>query len=74
MVALTRLYITCKLQEPDIDPSDPEQQQAALLIQTKYRQFSAKKTVEEMKREQAAVKIQSGYRGMHDRNRVKSLK
>ena len=62
------------LQQPDVDPSDPEQQDAALRIQTKYRQHHAKQVVEEKREEAAATKIQAGFRGMQDRNKVKEMK
>ena len=62
------------LQQPDVDPSSEEQQEAALKIQTKYRQHHAKQVVEEKREEQAAIKIQAGYRGMQDRNKVKEMK
>ncbi len=37
-----RFYNNKSFQKPDIDPSNPEQQDAALRIQTKYRQHHAK--------------------------------
>jgi hypothetical protein len=61
-------------QQPGIQPGNVEQEGAALKIQTKYRQFTAKKEVQEMREDQAAVKIQAGYRGYRDRRRVKALK
>ena len=38
-----RFYNNKSFQKPDVDPSDPSQQDAALKIQTKYRQHHAKK-------------------------------
>ena len=61
-------------QKPDIDTTNQEQQDAALCIQTKYRQYHSKKVVQEKREEKAAVKIQAGYRGHLDRERVKSIK
>ena len=57
-----------------MDTSDPQQQDAALTIQTKYRQYNAKKVVQGKKEEQAAVKIQSGFRGYQDRQKVKGMR
>ena len=37
-----RFYNNKSFQKPDVDPSDPSQQDAALKIQTKYRQHHAK--------------------------------
>ena len=68
------MYYCSLPQKPDVDPSDPQQQGAALTIQTKYRQYNAKKVVEEKKQEQAAVKIQAGFRGHQDREKVKSMR
>lgn len=51
-----------------------QQEDAALKIQTKYRQFSAKQEVEEMRQDNAAVKIQAGYRGYVDRQKVKAVR
>ena len=50
-------------QQPEIDPSDPTQQDAALAIQTKFRQHAAKQEVEVIREEKAATKIQAGFRG-----------
>ena len=61
-------------QKPDIDSTNPEQQDAALTIQTKYRQHHAKKCVKEKREEKAATKIQSGYRGFQDRQKVKAMR
>lgn len=66
------LLFFCK--QPGVQPGNVEQEDAALKIQTKYRQFTAKKEVQEMREDQAAVKIQAGYRGYRDRRRVKALK
>ena len=62
-----RFYNNKSFQQPDVDPSDPEQQAAALKIQTKYRQHNAKQQVEQVRQEKAATKIQSGFRGHRDR-------
>ncbi|CAH1796274.1 unnamed protein product [Owenia fusiformis] len=69
-----RFYNNKSFQQPDVDPSDPEQQAAALKIQTKYRQHNAKQQVEQVRQEKAATKIQSGFRGHRDREKVKELK
>ena len=60
-------------QDPDVDPSNPEHQKAALSIQTKYRQYHAKKEVEKIREEQAAITIQSSIRGYHARKEVEEL-
>ncbi len=38
-----RFYNNASFQRPDADPGDTNQQDAALRIQTKYRQYHAKK-------------------------------
>ncbi|CAD5114545.1 DgyrCDS3664 [Dimorphilus gyrociliatus] len=69
-----RQYNNKAFQKPDIDPSNPQQQDAALKIQTSYRQYNAKKVVDTKRQEKAATKIQSSYRGYHDRQVVKELR
>ena len=59
------------LQKPGVDPSDPQQQEAALRIQTQFRQHSAQQEVAEMKEEEAAIRIQAGFRGYIDRQEIK---
>ena len=62
------------MQKPGVDPSDPQQQEAALKIQTQYRQHSSQQEVAEMKEEEAAVKIQAGFRGYIDRQEIRKRK
>ncbi len=62
------------VQKSGIQPGNVEQEDAALKIQTKYRQFSAKQEVEEMRHDNAAVRIQAGYRGYLDRQKVKAVR
>ena len=64
----------CSLQKPDIDAGSHEQQDAAVAIQTKYRQHHASHVVQDKREDKAAVKIQAGFRGYQDRIKVKQLK
>ncbi|KAK3762337.1 hypothetical protein RRG08_057782 [Elysia crispata] len=57
-----------------VDPHDPQQQQAAVTIQSQYRQHSAKSEVKAMREEDAATRIQAGFRGFIDREQVRSMK
>jgi hypothetical protein len=61
-------------QQPDIDPSNPEQQDAALKIQTQYRKHRATEDVQQLREDQAATKIQAYLRGCRDRQRVKEMR
>lgn len=61
-------------QQPEIDPSDPNQQDAALAIQTKFRQHAAKQEVEVIREEKAATKIQAGFRGHQGRMQADDIK
>nr|XP_022325725.1 abnormal spindle-like microcephaly-associated protein homolog isoform X5 [Crassostrea virginica] len=69
-----RFYNNDSFQSPSTDPGDPQQQEAALKIQTEYRRHHAEQEVEHMKEEDAAVKIQSGFRGYQDRQKVLEMK
>ncbi|KAL5019500.1 hypothetical protein ScPMuIL_002392 [Solemya velum] len=69
-----RFYNNDSFKSPGIDPADQNQQEAALAIQTKYRQHAAQKEVEVLKEEDAAVKIQAGFRGYQDRQKVLEIK
>jgi hypothetical protein len=69
-----RFHNNKAFQKPDVDTSDPQQQEAALKIQTKYRQYHAKQVVDAKRKEVAAVKIQAGYRGFQDRQKVKEMR
>lgn len=69
-----RYYNNKAFEEPDIDPSNPEQQDAALKIQTQYRKHRATEEVQQLREEQAATKIQAGIRGYRDRQRVKKMR
>lgn len=51
------------LQKRDARQDSEVPVQAAVAIQTKYRQYQAKSTVDERRREIAAIKIQSTIRG-----------
>ncbi|KAK0044322.1 nucleolin 2-like isoform X7, partial [Biomphalaria pfeifferi] len=53
--------------------NDQQQNNAAVLIQTQYRQKEAKEEVQELRMEQAAIKIQSGFRGHMDREQVRKM-
>ena len=67
-------FLSLNPQKRSVDPSDPSQNEAALKIQTQFRQHSAKQEVEEKKEEVAATRIQAGFRGYLDREEVKKLK
>lgn len=69
-----RFYNNDSFQSPSTDPGDPQQQDAALKIQTEFRRHHAEQEVEHMKEEDAAVKIQSGFRGYQDRQKVLEMK
>nr|XP_034302201.1 abnormal spindle-like microcephaly-associated protein homolog isoform X7 [Crassostrea gigas] len=69
-----RFYNNDSFQSPSTDPGDPQQQEAALKIQTEFRRHHAEQEVEHMKEEDAAVKIQSGFRGFQDRQKVLEMK
>lgn len=64
----------CIFQSPTVDPSSPQQQEAALTIQTNVRKHKAEQEVEAMRQEDAAVKIQAGIRGYQDRQKVAEMK
>jgi len=50
-------------------------EEAAVKIQTKYRQYRAKSLVSSMRQERnAAVKIQAGYRGFKARQQVEQMR
>ena len=53
---------------------DAQQQEAAVKIQSKYRQFQSKSLVDDMRQEAAATKIQAGIRGYRDRKKVKTIR
>ncbi|KAL3886899.1 hypothetical protein ACJMK2_026859 [Sinanodonta woodiana] len=69
-----RFYNNAAFKSPTIDTSDPQQQDAAVKIQTQYRQHAAKIEVEQLEKEDAALKIQAGFRGYHDRQKVLEMK
>eukprot|EP00918_Siedleckia_nematoides_P057659 GHVU01125691.1.p1 GENE.GHVU01125691.1~~GHVU01125691.1.p1 ORF type:complete len:387 (+),score=112.23 GHVU01125691.1:404-1564(+) len=65
-----RFYNNKTFEKPDVDAADPQQQDAALRIQTKYRQFHARKVVQTKREEKAATTIQAGFRGYSERKKV----
>lgn len=69
-----RNYNNESFKKRSIDSSDPQQNQAALAIQTQFRQHSAKQEVATMKEELAATRIQAGVRGYLDREQVREMK
>ncbi|XP_048254403.1 abnormal spindle-like microcephaly-associated protein homolog isoform X2 [Haliotis rufescens] len=69
-----RYYNNDSFKNPSVDPADPQQQDAALTIQTNYRQHAAKEEVQGMREEEAATVIQSGVRGYIDRQKVLETK
>ncbi|KAK3584106.1 hypothetical protein CHS0354_021169 [Potamilus streckersoni] len=69
-----RFYNNAAFKSPTVDTSDPQQQDAAVKIQTQYRQHAAKKEVEQLEKEDAALKIQAGFRGYNDRQKVLEMK
>ncbi|XP_069115705.1 neurofilament heavy polypeptide-like [Argopecten irradians] len=69
-----RFYNNDAFRSPGVDSGDPQQQDAALKIQTEYRRHSAKKEVEGMREEDAATTIQAGVRGHQDRQKVDEMK
>ncbi|GFR62767.1 abnormal spindle-like microcephaly-associated protein homolog isoform X2 [Elysia marginata] len=69
-----RNYNNESFKKRSVDPSDPQQQQAAVTIQTQFRQHSAKGEVKAMREEDAATRIQAGFRGFIDREQVRTMK
>ncbi|XP_021374264.1 titin-like isoform X3 [Mizuhopecten yessoensis] len=69
-----RFYNNDAFRSPGVDSGDPQQQDAALKIQTEYRRHSAKKEVDDMREEDAATTIQAGVRGHQDRQKVDEIK
>lgn len=64
-----------KGEEVDIDPNDPEVQQAATKIQASFRGHKAREDVKKHKDEEAAaVKIQASFGGHKAREQVKEIK
>ena len=51
-----------------------EQDLAAIKIQTKYRQFRAKKQVSTVREKRAAIKIQAGWHGYIARKEVQLMR
>ena len=51
-----------------------EQDIAAIKIQTKYRQYLAKRYVNGIREERAAIKIQAGYHGWVARKEVQRMR
>jgi hypothetical protein len=49
-----------------------EEREAAVLIQTKYRQYEAKTLADDLRQNNAAVKIQAGIRGYLTRQQLKA--
>jgi hypothetical protein len=49
-----------------------EEREAAVLIQTKYRQYEAKSLTDDLRQQNAAVKIQAGIRGYLTRKQLKA--
>jgi hypothetical protein len=69
-----RFYNNNSFQNSTLGEDIEESENAAVVIQTKYRQHQAKSSVDEMRRSNAAVKIQSAARGFLARKRVKHLR
>lgn len=69
-----RMYNNKAFQKPDVDVNNDEQQDAAVKIQTKYRQHQSKGVVDQMRQDKAATKIQAGIRGHLGRRRVANLR
>ncbi|XP_050417285.1 retinitis pigmentosa 1-like 1 protein isoform X4 [Patella vulgata] len=65
-----RFYNNDSFKNPTVDAGDPQQQDAALKIQTEVRKHQASKEVLTMEEEQAAVRIQAGFRGYQDRQEI----
>ncbi|VDI75235.1 Hypothetical predicted protein [Mytilus galloprovincialis] len=68
-----RFYNNDSFKSPVVDSGDPQQQDAALKIQTEFRRHDAVKKFEVMKEEEAALTIQSSFRGHQDREKVKQM-
>ncbi|XP_052060996.1 uncharacterized protein LOC127701221 isoform X5 [Mytilus californianus] len=68
-----RFYNNDSFKSPVVDSGDPQQQDAALKIQTEFRRHDAVKKVETMQEEEAALTIQSSFRGHQDREKVKQM-
>ncbi|XP_071173437.1 DNA ligase 1-like isoform X2 [Mytilus edulis] len=68
-----RFYNNDSFKSPVVDSGDPQQQDAALKIQTEFRRHDAVKKVEVMQEEEAALTIQSSFRGHQDREKVKQM-
>lgn len=69
----SNFIVIIQFQSPVVDSGDPQQQDAALKIQTEYRRHAAANEVESMKEEDAALTIQSSFRGHQDREKVKQM-
>lgn len=69
-----RFYNNDSFKSPSVDANSPQQQEAALKIQTNYRKHDAEQKVAAMKEEEAAEKIQAGFRGFQDRQQFSESK
>ncbi|VDP48037.1 unnamed protein product [Echinostoma caproni] len=50
--------------------SNPEQKEAAVVIQSEYRRHRASREVNELRQQKAAVQIQSAFRGYRERKSI----
>lgn len=69
-----RFYNNDSFKSPSVDANSPQQQEAALKIQTNYRKHDAEQKVAAMKEDEAAEKIQAGFRGFQDRQQFSESK
>ncbi|XP_060585653.1 cilia- and flagella-associated protein 251-like isoform X6 [Ruditapes philippinarum] len=69
-----RFYNNDSFKSPSVDANSPQQQEAALKIQTNYRKHDAEQKVAAMKEEEAAEKIQAGFRGFQERQQFSESK
>ncbi|XP_052283961.1 uncharacterized protein LOC127880669 isoform X2 [Dreissena polymorpha] len=69
-----RYYNNDSFKSPSVDPGSPQQQDAALTIQTNYRKHTAEKDVAKLREDEAAEKIQAGFRGYQDRQKFSEIK
>ncbi|PAA57957.1 hypothetical protein BOX15_Mlig011073g1, partial [Macrostomum lignano] len=66
-----RFYNNTSFQQPTIDPSDPQQQDASKVIQTNFRRHAAQKEAAKLREDKAASEIQSAVRGHQEREAIK---
>lgn len=63
--------MVCSARKPaDLKSSKHEQTEAAIIIQSKYRQYRARREAESLRRERAATHIQATYRGYTERKQL----